>query len=187
MAITCPRCGAGFDVTLFQFGHRVRCDCGEEVSYPGAAMTEIGYERIQHGGWHYLLLAIAGVMIVVAPFGRGQPAATVVMLTVAAILVIAALMFGSLTIRDEGQWLALRYGPLPLLRKRIRYADITAVEPGRISVVDGWGIHYILGRGWTYNLWGFGCVKLSLGRKVIRVGSGDVDGLTRFLCGKLEQ
>ena len=28
MAITCPRCGAGFDVTLFQFGHGVRCDCG---------------------------------------------------------------------------------------------------------------------------------------------------------------
>ena len=31
MAITCPRCGAGFDVTLFQFGHGVRCDCGAWV------------------------------------------------------------------------------------------------------------------------------------------------------------
>jgi len=31
MAITCPRCGAGFDVTLFQFGHRVQCDCGHWV------------------------------------------------------------------------------------------------------------------------------------------------------------
>ena len=36
MAITCPRCGAGFDVTLFQFGHRVRCGCGAEIGYPGA-------------------------------------------------------------------------------------------------------------------------------------------------------
>jgi uncharacterized protein (TIGR02453 family) len=36
MAISCPRCGAGFDVTLFQFGHRVRCQCGAEVKYPGA-------------------------------------------------------------------------------------------------------------------------------------------------------
>jgi len=35
MAITCPQCGAGFDVTLFQFGHRVRCDCGAELAYPG--------------------------------------------------------------------------------------------------------------------------------------------------------
>ncbi len=35
MAITCPRCGAGFDVTLFQFGHRVRCDCGAVLEFPG--------------------------------------------------------------------------------------------------------------------------------------------------------
>jgi hypothetical protein len=34
MAITCPRCGAGFDSTLFQFGHRVRCDCGQWVDLP---------------------------------------------------------------------------------------------------------------------------------------------------------
>ncbi|NLS98280.1 MAG: hypothetical protein GXX96_39625 [Planctomycetaceae bacterium] len=31
MAITCPRCGAQFDVTLFQFGHGVRCQCGQWV------------------------------------------------------------------------------------------------------------------------------------------------------------
>jgi len=35
MAITCPRCGSDFDVTLFQFGRRVRCRCGAEVAYPG--------------------------------------------------------------------------------------------------------------------------------------------------------
>jgi len=39
MAITCPRCGAGFDVTLFQFGHRVRCDCGAVLDYPGEGMS----------------------------------------------------------------------------------------------------------------------------------------------------
>ncbi len=31
MAITCPHCGAHFDVTLFQFGHTVQCDCGAWV------------------------------------------------------------------------------------------------------------------------------------------------------------
>ena len=31
MAITCPQCGAGYDVTLFQFGRRIRCDCGAWV------------------------------------------------------------------------------------------------------------------------------------------------------------
>lgn len=31
MAIVCPRCGAGYDVTLFQFGRGIRCDCGSWV------------------------------------------------------------------------------------------------------------------------------------------------------------
>jgi ADP-ribosylglycohydrolase len=35
MAITCPKCGAEFDATLFQFGHHVRCNCGTEIEYPG--------------------------------------------------------------------------------------------------------------------------------------------------------
>lgn len=31
MAMTCPRCGAGLDVTLFEFGQSVRCSCGQWV------------------------------------------------------------------------------------------------------------------------------------------------------------
>ena len=89
-----------------------------------------------------------------------------------------------MTIRDEGEWLALRFGPLPLLRKTIRYADITGVEIGRTRIIDGWGIHFMPGRGWTYTVWGFSCVKLTLGRKFIRVGTDDAQGLARFLAEK---
>ena len=32
MAILCPRCGRQYDVTLFQFGAGVDCDCGERVA-----------------------------------------------------------------------------------------------------------------------------------------------------------
>lgn len=35
MAISCPKCGADFDATLFEFEHRVRCACGAEIQYPG--------------------------------------------------------------------------------------------------------------------------------------------------------
>ena len=31
MAIHCPRCGQEYDVALFQFDHKVRCDCGHEL------------------------------------------------------------------------------------------------------------------------------------------------------------
>ncbi len=40
MAITCPRCGAEFNATLFQFGHRVHCLCGVEIEYPGKDQRE---------------------------------------------------------------------------------------------------------------------------------------------------
>jgi hypothetical protein len=139
------------------------------------------YEHVQRGGWQAVLLAVAIVMMAGAWLARGDRTATIIALGIAAIFLLCGLVFGSLTVRDEGDRLALHYGPLPLLRKRIRYADVTSVEPGRTSIIDGWGIHYILGRGWTYNLWGFGCVKLTLGRKVVRVGSDDVETLAAFL------
>ncbi len=154
----------------------------------------MGYSHTQHGRLHYFFLVFSMAMLVAVWLTRRELGAWLshrelmvlnLVLVIAAIFVLCALMFGSLTIRDEGEWLALRYGPLPVLRKRIRYADITSVEPGRTSIIDGWGIHYIPGRGWTYNLWGFGCVKLSLGRKIVRVGTDDVDNLVRFLRGKV--
>ena len=40
MAIVCPKCGAKFDSTLFEFGHRSRCSCGADVEYPGAGLRQ---------------------------------------------------------------------------------------------------------------------------------------------------
>jgi len=31
MAIQCPACGREYDVTLFQFGKLVRCECGRDI------------------------------------------------------------------------------------------------------------------------------------------------------------
>jgi hypothetical protein len=143
------------------------------------------YEHTQRGWLLPIFIAVAAVLLGAACLARGSLTVAIFNLCVAAVFVIVGLMFGSLSVRDEGEWLALSYGPLPVFRKQIRYADITFVEPGRTAIIDGWGIHYIIGRGWTYNLWGFGCVKLTLGTKVIRVGSDDVDNLTEFLRGKI--
>jgi len=45
MAIICKRCGRQYDVTLFQFGRTIRCDCGENVTQgaetvPGGVAVE---------------------------------------------------------------------------------------------------------------------------------------------------
>jgi len=36
VAVTCPRCNRQYDITLFQFGRRVICECGELVSAEGS-------------------------------------------------------------------------------------------------------------------------------------------------------
>ena len=73
MAIACPQCGAGFDVTLFQFGHRVRCDCGawvdlrsgHTVACPAqpqgdAQMAEVELGRVSH---YFSKIGVAAIEI----------------------------------------------------------------------------------------------------------------------------
>ena len=143
------------------------------------------YNHTQHGRRHNVLFACTFVSLSDAWLARGESAFVVTLISIAATFALCGLMFRSLTIRDEGHWLALRFGLLPVFRKRIRYADITGVEVGRTSLLDGWGIHYFPGRGWTYNIFGLDCVKLTLGRKIIRVGTDDAEGLAKFLGEKI--
>ncbi len=139
------------------------------------------YNHTQHGHWHYVLFAFALATLAGAWIATGVPPVAMILLVAAAILALCGLVFGSLTICDEGHSLALRFGPLPLLGKNFRYADITGVEVGRTTIIDGWGVHYFPGRGWTYNVWGFACVKLTLDRKIIRVGTDDAQGLAKAI------
>ena len=144
------------------------------------------YSKTQEAPLQYLLYGVVAVLLPLAWLNRQEPAAVVVLACVAVVMILAGLAFGTMTVRDEGDRLAIRYGPLPIFRRRIPYSAITAVEPGRTSVIDGWGVHYIPFRGMTYNLWGFGCAKLSLGRRVIRVGSDDVENLVTFIGSKIQ-
>jgi len=73
VAIQCPRCGAGYDVTLFQFGRGVRCDCGAWVdlrgghtvpqSAPGkecVAMAELEIGKVTH---YFSKIGVAAIEI----------------------------------------------------------------------------------------------------------------------------
>ncbi|MCS7239551.1 MAG: hypothetical protein NZ899_14990 [Thermoguttaceae bacterium] len=145
------------------------------------------YEHTQYGYWHLVILAAGALMLATAlstpvsqrPEAYGLAAG-------GAILCVVALGFQRLTIRDEGETLSVRFGPLPLMGTRIRYSDIESVERGRTTVLDGWGIHWFPGRGVTVNIWGFDCVKLKTKKgRVIRLGTDDPDGLCAFLRTKL--
>jgi hypothetical protein len=47
--------------------------------------------------------------------------------------------FHQLTVEDQGDVLAICFGPVPLFRRTARYADIGTVEIGRTLLLDGWG------------------------------------------------
>lgn len=115
----------------------------------------------------------------------GEPG---VFIGVAVGLLIACLApaFHHLTVEDQGDRLAIRFGPLPLFRRTVQYADIEKVEIGRTLILDGWGIHYSIRGGWVWNLWGRECVVVQLRHgRVLRIGTDDAENLVRFLEGQI--
>ena len=146
------------------------------------------YDHTQKGRLHLILAPVVVAMVVLGIWLRHAPlagSASVLDWAAAALVAVLLLCFRALTIRDEGDCLVLRYGFIPLFFRRIPFAAMTSVEPGRTSLIDGWGIHYIPGRGWTYNLWGFDCVVVHLGVKTVRIGTDDPAGLLAFLRTRL--
>ena len=145
------------------------------------------YDHTQRAPLHWLLYPPGVFLLTMGWLNRGQPWLALTLFGAALLMLALAFSFQRLTIRDEGSWLAVRYGPLPVFRTRILYADISSVELGRSSWIDGWGIHWIPGRGYTYNLWGFECAKLEVRGRTVRIGTDDAQNLIAFLKTKLPQ
>ncbi|GAB4132801.1 hypothetical protein [Thermopirellula anaerolimosa] len=143
----------------------------------------MGYSRTQWGRW-YLLIPFPAVLItVIEAIAPGPPLPWWVYTITTGIMAAAILSFCSLTIRDEGDVLRIRFGPIPLLRMRIRYADIVSAEPDRTSFLDGWGLHYNAFKGTIVNVWGYDCVRIQTKRRVYWIGTDDPEGL----CGWIRQ
>jgi len=136
---------------------------------------------------HYVLYAVLIAMVPLLWATRGEPGGMWSIFGVAALLLACAWTMEYLTIEDRGDGLYLHYGPLPLFRKSFPYRLMTRAEPGRTTILDGWGIHWVLGRGWTYNLWGFNCVVVRLGKRTIRIGTDDRENLAAFLVRKIRE
>ena len=144
------------------------------------------YEHKQSAPTHLIFLPFFVIVSIVAWQSQGDEAAQTLCVVAAIVFAVVASSFAHLVVKDAGDHLILHYGPLILFRKRIPYRHIQSAAPDRSRLIDGWGIHWVPGRGWTYNLWGFDCVELKVNGKRVRVGSDDVENLVAFLRGKLE-
>ena len=95
--------------------------------------------------------------------------------------------FHHLTIEDQYSFLAIHFGPIPLLRGIVRYADIQSVEVGRTMFFEGCGMYGSLRGGRVWKLWGRDCVVVHLNNGVLRIGTDDAENLAGFLERKLRE
>ena len=145
----------------------------------------MGYDHTQKGYFYLIMFLVASFCFVSGWVFRNESIAMYTCWSVALIMVFAGANFTTLTVRDMGDELDVRFGPIPLLGTRIRYENVQSVAVDRTKWLDGWGIHWIPGRGMTYNIWGFDCVRLQVGKKTIRVGTDDPQNLCAFLQRQL--
>ncbi|MFO0810526.1 MAG: hypothetical protein U0746_18015 [Gemmataceae bacterium] len=146
---------------------------------------EASYRHTQTGPWSGILLVFGAGLLGLAWFHRDETVVAVLLPSIGSIALVLAASFRHLTVNDEGDRLAIRFGPLPLFQKRIRYADMQAVEVGQTTWLDGWGIHMSMQGGWVWNIAGWDCVVVHHGGTTL-VGTDDAANLARFLAAKIE-
>ncbi len=100
------------------------------------------------------------------------------------LLLVLARMFAQLRVRDTGSALDVRFGPLGNFGKSFPYSEISGLEPAQSTLLDGWGIHWLPGRGWIWNISGYDCVRFNMAGTVYRIGSDDRGNLLAFLKTK---
>jgi hypothetical protein len=146
------------------------------------------YRHTQKGPWGLILYAfvvlLVGLAWLLAELPTVPTFAVFIPGGIAGVFLVLGSCFHRLTVADEGDHLAVRFGFVPLFRKRIRYADIRAVEVGQTTFFDGWGIHPSTQGGWVWNIWGWDCVVIHHAGTT-RVGTDDAENLAAFLRTKI--
>lgn len=144
----------------------------------------MGYNHTQKGPWKYLGYLIAVMMVPLIWTVSDEPLAVLLSGGVVLLVLILTEGFSRLTIRDDGDRLGVFFGPPAVWHTHIAYRDIESVEPDRSTFLDGWGVHWVPGRGTTYNVWGFDCACVKTAKRTVRIGSDDVPRLVAFLTAK---
>ncbi|NQV28787.1 MAG: hypothetical protein HQ518_30915 [Rhodopirellula sp.] len=139
------------------------------------------YEHTQRSSLHWLLVILAASFAIAARICRDELSLRILLLGVSGLCLLLSACFAQLTVRNDDEWLSVRFGPIPVFGTRILCSRIEAAKVGRSSWIDGWGIHWIPGRGTTFNLWGFDCVELCVAGRVVRIGTDDAKNLLAFI------
>lgn len=137
------------------------------------------YHHTQVGTIIIWAMGIGVVLIIVFSLMSGSIQSTGVAL--GAFLVVVLSLFSSLTVEIMDRNVICYFGP-GLIRKKIALTDIREVQSVRNPWVAGWGIRWIPGRYWLWNVSGLDAVELMLtdGKK-FRIGTDEPEKLVRAI------
>jgi hypothetical protein len=150
------------------------------------AMTDTNYHHTQRAPLCLLVYLLALTLLVLGWVLQDEPPIRWLFPSIGLLLIVIAASFHHLTVTGDDDRLSINFGPIPLFRRSVRYADITNIETGRTTILDGWGIHMSLRGGWVWNLWGRDCVVVRfLNSGVLWIGTDDAEKLAGFLATKI--
>ena len=143
------------------------------------------YSHLQKAPLCLPIYVLAVLFLALGWFVQDAPPIPWLFPPIGVLMFVLAASFHHLTVVDLGDVLAVRFGPVPLFRRTVRYTDIVKVEIGRTLLLDGWGIHMSIRGGWIWNLWGRDCVVVHFKKGTLRIGTDDAEQLAGFLNGKI--
>lgn len=157
-----------------------------------------GYSHRQSGPWGPVLEALGlgalGVALWRAFQGRLNTDFAFTFGAAAAVLLASGGLFSCLNVRDKGDRLSVRFGPIGLFGTSVPYGAIESVEAARTRLVDGFGMHGLPGVYIVLNIWGMQAVRIRLKRRcglwrarTVLIGTDEPEALLAFLRGRARQ
>jgi len=137
------------------------------------------YRHSQFGGVIFWGLLVTMVLAIIVPILLGvfHPAIFVAL----AILAIVFALFYSLKVEITNNVLECRFG-IGLIRKEIPLSDIQAVRAVTNPWFVGWGIRWMPGQYWLWNVSGLRAVELLLKNgSRFRIGTDEPEALVRAI------
>lgn len=103
-----------------------------------------------------------------------------------AVLVLALVLFGWLTVEVDAREVRLRFG-IGTIRKTLPIADVIRCDRMRTRLWWGWGLHWTPA-GWLYNVSGREAVRLEMHReRPVVIGSDDADALKAAIDARVAE
>ncbi|MEM1452698.1 MAG: hypothetical protein AAF957_23950 [Planctomycetota bacterium] len=145
------------------------------------------YTHTQRGRIHLVLVGVTLLLVAIAiPRANVEPGLTGACFAIGALFLALASSFAHLTIEEREHDVRAVYGPLRVFSRRVPFTEILSARPARSALVDGFGIHWVPGRGWTMNLWGRSCVELELTRgRTLRLGTDEAERLAEVIRARI--